>query len=132
MSMGRGAWRSSSSALGSTSSGVTRDDRLQHGRVSTSSTGQARSRPAPGREATTGCDISHARNSPPPLSPGRAFRGKVAQLTSADPFVLSRTWSAAKRLGRAFTRQCGLAHGAEKDGNELDEPTNASPSLICH
>jgi hypothetical protein len=99
--------------------------------VSTTSTGQARSRPDPGREATAGCDISHARNSPPPLSPGSAFRGKVAQLPSADPFVLSRTWAAARRLSRAFIRQCGLAHGAEKDGNELGKPAADEPVAVA-
>jgi hypothetical protein len=45
---------------------------------------------------------------------GSAFRGKIAQLPSADPFVLSWTWAAASVSVASSHPQCGLAHGAEE------------------
>jgi hypothetical protein len=67
------------------------------------------------------------------MSPGSAFRAKLAQLPSTGPVRTLLDVGGGQRLGREFIRQCGLAHGAEKDGNELGEPTptNASQSLSC-
>lgn len=38
-----------------------------------------------------------------------------------DPFTL-RAMGGGQRFGREFPGQCGLAHGVEKDGNELGGP----------
>ena len=67
------------------------------------------------------------------LSLGSALRGKVAQLPSAGPVRTLLDMGGGRRLGREFMRQCGLAHGADKDGNELGEPTadERLESLAC-